>query len=230
MDLTGSVDWIVNCAGVVKSECEGRESDAVLVNSALPHWLEDSGVGVIQISTDCVFSGKGKPRVKRDGSSGLTTQDDPDPVDFYGATKLAGELEGKRSITLRTSFIGWENGTQRGLLEWFVMNKGLAVTGFKNSHWSGLSAREVARAILKMIERADHPGQSLYHLAGGALSKYDLLHLLNEKLDLSIKITGHDDWPPVYRALDGSLFNRDFNYSPPTWEEMAEELARERPT
>jgi dTDP-4-dehydrorhamnose reductase len=190
-----------------------------LVNSALPHWLEAEGCRVLHVSTDCVFSGE---------KGNYTPDDDADPVDLYGATKLAGELHGPSSITLRTSFIGWEDGTKRGLLEWLVRQT--RVDGYVNALWSGLSAREVARAIVKTVEgAADNSQRSLYHLCGRVISKRDLLGVLNDHLKLNLEIT------PVYepvndRSFDGSMFNRDFEYEPPSWEEMAAELARERPT
>jgi dTDP-4-dehydrorhamnose reductase len=209
-------DWIVNCAGIVKSRSD-ETIQMVLVNAAMPHLLEDFGARVLHVSTDCVFSGN---------KGSYTTQDDPDPVDLYGVTKLAGELHGPASITLRTSFIGWEDGTKRGLLEWLVRQT--RVNGYINALWSGLSAREVARAIVKTVENADNlQRHDLYHLSGLVISKYTLLHVLSYHLKLNVEIT------PVYepvndRSLDGSSFNRDFDYKAPSWEEMAAELARER--
>jgi dTDP-4-dehydrorhamnose reductase len=211
-----SFDWIVNCAGIVKSEAHKDLVDTVLVNSAAPHLLvESTGARILQVSTDCVF----------DGEEGNYSEiDSPHPVDLYGATKLAGEITQINSVTVRTSFIGWENGTRRGLLEKLVRSG--AMDGYINALWSGLSAREVARALTQVIIRPSY--WSIYHLAGRRISKCDLLHLLSDKLKLSAKIFDVDA-PRMDRSLDGTKFCRHFDYQPPTWEQMAEELASERP-
>ena len=59
------------------------------------------GIGLIYISTDCVFDGKSK--------SAYAPQDTPHPVNFYGATKLEGEravMQAHPSCTIvRTSWV-----------------------------------------------------------------------------------------------------------------------------
>ncbi len=54
-------DSIVNCIGVLNQNCERDEAGAVYINSFLPHYLAELTRGtdtqVIQMSTDCVFSG-----------------------------------------------------------------------------------------------------------------------------------------------------------------------------
>lgn len=65
LDVTGNVDFIVNAIGIIKSYIEdGVPSDAMRalrVNSLVPHELariaEPRGINVIQIATDCVYSG-----------------------------------------------------------------------------------------------------------------------------------------------------------------------------
>lgn len=216
-------DWIVNCAGIVKSRERSNPLEMVLVNSAMPHWIEDEGARVIHISTDCVFSGT---------IGSYETASDPDPVDLYGASKVAGELRGPRSITIRTSFIGWEYGTERGLLEWFVRQK--KVEGYRRALWSGLSAREVARAVKRVLECSEPYVNSggtlgqLYHLSGDVISKHDLLCELKAALGLDVEIEDVPG-PDIDRTLINSAFNATFGYKPPTWIKMAEELARERP-
>ena len=56
-------DIIVNCIGLLNQYAENNQSEAVFINSYLPHILVDFTKGtstkIIQISTDCVFSGAG---------------------------------------------------------------------------------------------------------------------------------------------------------------------------
>jgi len=210
------VDWFVNCAGIVKSR-EAEAVQMVLVNSAAPHWLENEVMQrgepprILHVSTDCVFSGRGHLYLPTD---------EPDPVDLYGATKLAGELTGSQSITIRTSFIGWENATQRGLLEWFVRQK--KVQGYANAFWSGLSAREVARSITRIVSHSpDLSCGRVYHITGSVISKLNLLRTLRDALELDVEIEEVFE-PHIDRSLSP-------NIGAPSWEEMAAELAQERP-
>ena len=59
----GHFDTIVNCVGVLNKNAENNKSNAVFINSYIPHWLADITTDldtyVIQMSTDCVFSGNG---------------------------------------------------------------------------------------------------------------------------------------------------------------------------
>jgi len=79
---------VVNCVGLVKQREEAEDPVASMaVNAAFPHRLAElcgrSGVRLIHISTDCVFSGR---------QGGYTENDIPDPVDLYGRGKIIGPL------------------------------------------------------------------------------------------------------------------------------------------
>lgn len=204
------IDCVVNCAGVVKSRTESVEM--ALVNSGLPRWIAETGVDLVHVSTDCVYSGE------RGFYSEL---DEPDPVDLYGATKVAGEVFEPNTTVVRTSFIGW--GSQ-GLLHWLLQQKN--VLGFQQALWSGLSAREVARALCLVVDQGPS-GYKIYHLSGRIISKYRLLCLLKQYLKLDVEITPVDE-PVIDRSLDGRRFIEAFGYSPPDWNVMAEELAGDR--
>jgi len=81
-------DLIINAAAYTAVDMaeEERES-ASMINERAPGYLailaESIGAGLIHYSTDYVFDGKKK--------SPYTESDTPDPINFYGKTKLAGE-------------------------------------------------------------------------------------------------------------------------------------------
>ena len=84
---------------------------------------------LIHFSTDCVFSGlKGN----------YLETDFADANDIYGRSKFLGEISNNGNITIRTSFIGKELGTNRALLNWFLSQKG-KIKGYKNAIYSGLT-------------------------------------------------------------------------------------------
>ena len=202
-------DVIVNCVGIVK-QIAADPVDMLTINAAFPRALAHLGVRVIQISTDCVFS----------GTRGHYREDDtPDPVDLYGRSKLEGELRAPH-LTVRTSIVGRELGTSHGLLEWFLRQK--KVRGYTKTFFSGISTIVLARILCDLAER---PLEGLWHVAGEAISKYDLLVLLNEAFGTGISIEP-DDSVVVDRTLDGSRFAAATGIVIPAWREMAQELAR----
>src|SRR5258706_6578657 len=86
---------VVNCIGIVKQRAENEDAiTSIEVNALLPHRLaiacRASGARLVQLSTDCVFSGdKGSYR----------EEDRPDPLDSYGRSKLLGEVTGEGALT-----------------------------------------------------------------------------------------------------------------------------------
>ena len=95
----------------------------------LPHQLarkaESSGAKVIQIATDCVYSGKKGEYVE---------SDEFDPLDVYGKTKSLGEVTSPGVYHLRCSIIGPEPKEHKFLLDWFLgQPKNARVNGYHKS-------------------------------------------------------------------------------------------------
>jgi dTDP-4-dehydrorhamnose reductase len=65
----------------------------------------------------------------------------------------------------------------------------------------------------------------LYHVSSDPISKHDLLLLVRDKLGHAIEIIP-DETFCCDRSLDSSRFRAEFNYAPPTWPVMIEELRR----
>lgn len=209
---------VVNAVGIVKQRPDGLDVIPNLeINALLPHRLalicRAINARLIHISTDCVFSGK----------RGQYREDDtPDPVDIYGHSKLLGEVTQPGVITLRTSIIGRSLYRNDSLIDWFLHQKS-RISGYRNAIFSGFTTKELARVIEMLLER--HAGASgLYHLSSSAISKYDLLVGLRDRLSRSIEIVP-DDSVRIDRSLDSSRFRAEFAYSPPSWDSMLDELA-----
>jgi dTDP-4-dehydrorhamnose reductase len=165
-------DVVVNCAGVVRHlHFKYSMADLITINALAPHLLAEycdrRGARLIQLSTDCVFSGR---------RGNYSENDLPDPPDLHGRIKVWGEVLHEPHLTLRTSFVGHERFRQAGyfLLDWFLAQHG-EVRGFTNARWSGLTTLECARVIAELIQRPQVTG--LLHLHGEAMSKYELLRL-----------------------------------------------------
>jgi dTDP-4-dehydrorhamnose reductase len=213
-------DAVVNAVGIVKQRPDGLDVIPNLeINALLPHRLalicRAIQARLIHISTDCVFSGK----------RGQYREDDtPDPVDIYGHSKLLGEVTQPGVITLRTSIIGRSLYRNASLIDWFLHQKD-GIKGYRNAIFSGFTTKELARVIQMLLER--HGGASgLYHLSSSAISKYDLLVGLRDRLARRIEIVA-DDSVRIDRSLDSSRFRAEFSYNPPSWESMLDELAQD---
>jgi dTDP-4-dehydrorhamnose reductase len=212
---------IVNCVGIVKQLSIAKESIPSLeVNALLPHRLaliaRSVGARVVHFSTDCVFSG-------RRGNYAET--DMPDPEDLYGRTKLLGELDQDGCITLRTSLIGHELERKTSLLEWFLAQKA-RIRGFRKAVFSGFTTIEAARIVETLIVR--HPEASgVWHVSSDPIDKYTLLNLIKKHYGLDTEIEVDDEFH-CDRSLNSARFRERFQYSPPRWESMIEEMSKLR--
>ncbi len=214
-------DFVINAIGMVKQRPEGQEHISNLeVNALLPHRVallcKAIQAPLIHIGTDCVFSGK---------RGNYSESDPPDPVDVYGYSKLLGEVVSEGVLTLRTSIIGTELSRKSSLVEWFLGESG-SIKGYKEAIFSGFTTMELSRIIDHLLVSGFHDAWGLYHVSSSPISKHDLLAMLRDKLALTLRIEP-DHAVQCDRSLDSSLFREKFGYTPPSWDTMLDELARE---
>jgi dTDP-4-dehydrorhamnose reductase len=211
---------IINAAGIIKQRLTPGDTISYLeINSLFPHRLaalcKAISARLILLSTDCVFSGR---------KGNYTEADYPDAEDLYGRSKLLGEVNDDHCLTLRTSMIGKELYRKKSLLEWFLAQKG-PVEGYKNAIFTGFTTLELSRIIEMMI--TNHPiASGIYHVSSDPISKFDLLSLIKEKLQLQTVIIPNETYY-CNRSLDSSRFRRQFCYTPSSWEVMIQELSKE---
>ena len=110
--------WVINAMGITKPHIhdDAREVErAIQVNAMFPHQLAHAArrtrTQVIQIATDCVFSGQ---------TGQYTEADHHDATDVYGKTKSLGEVVRPGFYNLRCSIIGPEKKGHQSLLDWFL--------------------------------------------------------------------------------------------------------------
>lgn len=217
-------DVVVNCIGIVKQRDESADAiTSIRINGLFPHLLAEMcneyEARLIQFSTDCVFSG-------RQGQ--YRESDYPDPADLYGRSKLLGEVSGSMCLTVRTSIVGWELGTRQGLLEWFASQRGRQIRGFRQAIFSGLSTATAGRLVKELIEKLPDLN-GIYHVAGQAISKYELLTRLRERLGwYDITVDADDDFR-CDRSLNGEKFHAATGWKAPDWDQMIQDLANEWP-
>ena len=209
--------FVINCIGITKHlEASQNPYTCISTNSLLPHEIanhcSNTGAKLIQISTDCVFSGK---------KGNYNEQDLADSEDLYGKSKLLGEVINENHLTIRTSTIGHEKLTKFGLLEWFLDQKNQC-NGYKNAFFSGLTTIELAK-VIKEILIANQNLNGLYHIGGEPISKFDLLNMISRVYKKKISIIPDESFF-MNRTLDSSLFYKETAYLSPSWEEMIDNM------
>lgn len=209
----------VNCIGIVK-QVAGADNlaETIQANALFPHQLaaacRERGVRLIQVSTDCVFSGREGP---------YTEEHDPDPADAYGRSKLLGEVDAPGALTLRTSMIGRELGTTNGLLEWFLSQAHGTVRGFTRAVFSGPTTPVLSRLIADLVE-GQEALEGVWHVGADPIAKHDLLLLIREAFDLDVEVEP-DGSVGIDRSLDSTRLRSATGWTPPSWPEMIAELS-----
>jgi dTDP-4-dehydrorhamnose reductase len=201
---------VVNCVGLIKQRPDGQDPEqTILANSLVPHRLArlcaEREARLVQISTDCVFSGT---------TGGYTEESVPDATDFYGRSKLLGEVTDGDAVTLRTSIIGPEIGHGLGLVAWFLRQSG-SVTGYRKAIFSGVPTVELARIIRDHVLPSPDL-QGLFHVSADAIAKHDLLALVRDAYRSDVELVA-DDGVRIDRSLDSAKFRARTGYVPPPW-------------
>jgi len=233
IEVLGQQDWIINAVGITKplirDDNPVQIENAVTVNCLLPHELGryalSVGARVLQIATDCVYS----------GTRGFYKESDPhDALDVYGKTKSIGESWQPNVHHLRCSIIGPEPKEFKFLIEWFIRQpQGASVSGFTNHNWNGITTLHFAK-ICQGIIAAGSGLQHMQHVVPrNAVTKAQLLHHFAKAYGREdISICDLEAQTAVKRTL--ATENPDFNaklwraagYEDiPTVSQMVEELS-----
>ncbi len=215
MILAEPYDTIVNCSGILNREADSRPSEAVFVNSFLPHHLSDmtrdTNTQVIHVSTDCVFSGL---------QGGYSEHSYRDEISLYGRSKALGEIDNHKDLTFRTSVVGPDlNPDGIGLLNWYMKQK-KEMVGFVKAIWTGVTTLTLAKAI----EKASIVKLSgIYHLVNQtSIPKFGLLQLFNKHFTDNKRIIH----PSESLVVDKSLINNrmEFEFVVPSYETMVADM------
>ena len=210
LDSFGNFDFVVNCIGLIKPYIDDADSEkrnrAIEINSKFPYeienWATRTGAKVIQIATDCVFSGK--------KGSYLET-DEHDALDVYGKSKSLGEAPSSSMMHLRVSIIGPEAGRNTSLFEW-VRNqpKGSNISGYTDHFWNGITTLHFAKIVRGVIENNLFAPGVFHVLPKNSVSKHDLVCSIAKHLKREdVVVVPNDTNSKIDRTLSTS--NPDMN-------------------
>lgn len=233
--IVDGVDFVINCIGIIKPYAKDDNAEhikrAIKVNSLFPQILselsQELGFKVLQIATDCVYS----------GTKGLYDENDKhDALDVYGKTKSLGEVVGNVNFyNLRCSIIGKEKKSFVSLLEWFLNQpKGASLNGFTNHNWNGVTTHHFGKICLGIIKNNLQLPTTQHIVSGNILSKYEMLKTFAKyfnREDLAINATEAQakidrTISTINQTLNQQIWQSAGYQTPPTIEKMVEEISK----
>lgn len=184
-------NWIINAgAYTAVDKAETEKDTAYKVNADAPkafsEALKKTGGKMLQLSTDFIFGGN--------KTNFYTTNDIPNPINFYGFSKLCGEryaIANSKNIVLRTSWVYGKTGnnflnTILSLNDKMIsLEKNLRIVS--DQIGSPTSVNSLAIICWKIIEKCSLTNiyPSIFHWRNsGAISWYDFA---NEIVDIAYK-------------------------------------------
>ncbi len=227
-------EWVVNAIGIIKPYIHDDNAEeverAIQVNAFFPHLLAKAAkridAKVIQIATDCVYSGaKGR----------YVEADLHDALDVYGKTKSLGEVYMDNVCHVRCSIIGPELSAHVSLMDWFLgQPRNAEVNGFTNHQWNGVTTLHFARICQGIIKRNIAVPHLQHVIPGNMINKADLLKSFSKEFNRQ-DITINSVKAP--KIIDRTLMTGDEKLNkdiwraagyetPPTIELMVAEIAR----
>jgi len=220
-------EWFVNCAAYTAVDKAESEKDASLAaNAKAPEAIAREcakiGTKLIHISTDYVFHG--------DGETPYKPEDQTNPVNFYGETKLQGEQNALQNndetIIIRTSWVYSTYGknfvkTMRGLMQ---SRPDLNVVADQKG--TPTYAKDLAKAIVTIMQ-SDKQTWGVYHFSNaGETTWYDFAVAINEVSGLNCNIhpipTSGFPTPakrPAYSVLDKSKLVENYGIELRDWKD-----------
>ncbi len=222
-----TIDVCINCAAytaVDKAETEKELATSVNVTAVgyLAKICKINGAKFIHISTDYVFDGKGTNPYKED--------DQTNPVNFYGQTKLNGELnaikENDQSIIIRTAWVYSNFGNNFVKTMMRLMSERETIGVVNDQYGCPTYAADLAAAIMQIIS-SDNFIAGIYHYSNkGKISWYDFAKEIAAQIHSICIVNGitTTQFPkpaarPTYSVLDTTKISSTYNIVIPAWKE-----------
>jgi dTDP-4-dehydrorhamnose reductase len=233
LKVLASFDVVINSLGLIKQVIDESNEGCVLqshlVNSYFPMLLNqfsvESEIPVLQIGTDCVFSGT---------AGKYTESSEQQYTDLYSFTKCVGENLSLETNILRTSVIGCEIESKVSLLSWVLsQEKNSKINGYSDHHWNGLTSLHFSKIAAGVISSENFQSGIRHVVPANIVTKEQLVKNIAENFGRSdVEIIPFNSGNPIDRSLDTVNIEenlklwKDAGYDePPTIEEMIVEYA-----
>lgn len=202
LDLINDHDWVINTINfgrpLILNQAAFKIERAIWINAMLPHLIarqaRESGTRVLQIASECVYSGKKGHYMESD------PHDSPDP---YGQSKSLGEVPDEHVFHLRCALIGPESHDKKYLLSWFLdQPEHGEIHSFIHSMWNGLTTLHYAKICQTIIKSEPELPNKLHLVPADTISISDLIQLLAKHYQRSdLHINPSKDRKDINRTL-----------------------------
>lgn len=235
-EVIDDVDVIINCAAYTDVNAAEREHELALrINVTGPAVLAAAacrtGALLIHVSTDYVFDGRKNVPYLED--------DRPDPLNFYGLTKLQGEQKivasGCRYIIFRTSWMYSIFGKNFFLTMSELTSQRPELRVVCDQTGTPTSAHDLAFLMMHIIENGMLDKTGIYNYSNeGTCTWYDFAVAINEYLGHTCRVQPcrTEDFPspavrPAYSVLDKTKVKKAFDIEVPYWRDSLELVVQE---
>jgi dTDP-4-dehydrorhamnose reductase len=216
-------DYIINCAAYTAVDLAENEQDKAYKINALAiqkmaQIAKQYNATLIHFSTDYVFNGT--------ATTAYLPSQETDPINVYGASKLAGEKAitqiGCNHYIFRISWLYAAHG--KNFFKWVAGTDMKELSIVDSQTGSPTSALDLADFIKHLIQN-DPKNYGIYHFTNqGAMTWFDFATAINKKLELGKKIHPVAEFKtaakrPAYSVMDCSSLQNILDYTIPSIEE-----------
>ena len=225
-------DVIINAAAY--TTVDKAESDRDLcrgLNVRAPEILAEEagilGAWMVHFSTDYVYSGR--------NNRPWTEEDAPDPINYYGESKLRGDLavagNAPKHLIFRTSWVYASRGSNflLTMLRLFAEKKDLQIVNDQTGAptWARFIAQATVTALKAALDENDAALSGVYNLvASGAVTWYDFAREIRQYAggfeDVKLIPVSSAEYPtpaarPKWSVLSTEKIRRVFGVHSPPW-------------
>ena len=219
MNALPQLDVVIIAAAYTNvDKAESEPELAYAVNARAPAIIAkhcaDRGIGLIYISTDCVFDGTRK--------AAYAPQDTPNPVNFYGATKLSGERAVMKAhpncAIVRTSWV-YAPGHTNFMSKMIEISAARGVLNVVADQIGRPTyAPDLAKALIMLAEKISQDkekARGIFHItnSGSFVSRADWARAIFAGLNMDVRVTNipTSNFPtPAQRGLNAKLDISEF--------------------
>ena len=215
-------EWIFNAAAFTAvDEAERREAEADAVNAAAVGYLaaaaDETGAGLVQVSTDYVFDGSGSRPYR---------EDDPvAPRSAYGRTKLAGERAAAgagRVLIARTAWLYGEGANFVAAIRRQIDGGAATLRVVADQRGCPTYAADLAEALFALV---DAGASGVVHVVNSGSATWhelacEIVRVLGARVEVRAVTTGDMPRPaprPAYSVLDTGRLEALLGQGLPPW-------------
>lgn len=222
--------YCINCAAYTAVDrAETDKEVALKINGIAPGILASAcrkhGAKFLHVSTDYVFDGQSSIPYTEDMPTG--------PINFYGISKLEGELnclkEDPDAIIIRTAWVYSEYGNNFVRTMIRLMGERDSINVVNDQVGAPTYAKDLAEVILHIITSGKWISGIYHYSNSGRISWFDFAVAIKEQINSACKVSGipGSQYPtpaarPSFSLLDTTKIRETYSIIIPDWKDSLE--------